>query len=314
MTPEELEQLKEANAFADPANVSLTPEGIVWDERTETPYRFVSAQVELAERLGIKAGPRMASAFEPCHQQDGAPCMVQGVACQLDVLGTRAASQQQTEAHLAVTHRALAAAQAFGARFDDVSTRWFTDNALIGAAERRAYENGLAGTGVILVAASIQLELVQQGLFLRGGLADGSLYLSEQFAYGNALVDAYALESGVAHYPRIVASAAIRGRLEREYMPEVLDVLLARDHDGLTFVSYLGLLLDPASDRDLRAVLARHRQAITSQISATEGIPRLAAKYGWVANYHDRFCRAHLPDEAKLLVDADHHGALRSWR
>lgn len=314
MTSEELDRLKEAGAFADPDDVDLTPEGAAWDRRTETPYRFVSAQIELAEGLDIAAGPRMAPAFEPFHQANGAPCMVKGVACQLDVLGTRAASQEQTEAHLAVTHRALATAQAFGTRFDDVSTRWFTDNALIGAAEGDGYESGLAGTGVILVAASTQLELAQQGLFLRGGLADGSLYLSEQFAYGSALVDAYALESGVAHYPRIVTSDGCHARLEGEFMPEVLDALLARDHDGLRFVSYLGLLLDPAGDRDALAVLARHREEVAKQLAATEGVARLSAKYGWVADYHDRFCRAHFPDDPKLLLDPDHGGTLRPWR
>jgi hypothetical protein len=313
MTADEFMRLREAGAFADADDVRLSPDGTVWDRRTETPYRFVAAQIELAASLGIEAGLRMATAFEPFHAHDGAPRMVRGVACQIDVLGTRATTQSQTETHLEVTHRALAKAQAFGASFDDVSARWFTDNALIGAACDND-PSQLTATGVVLVAAAIQLEFALQGLFLRGGMAEGSLYLTDHFAYGSALVDAYALEDQVAYYPRVITSAAIEPMLDVELLPDVLNALLARDHDRRVFISYLGMLLDPARAEDRLPILEGHRDAVRSQLDATAANDRLRSKYGWVANYHDRFCSTHEPGRTELLLDDAHEVPLRPWR
>jgi hypothetical protein len=51
--------------------------------------------------------------------------------------------------------------------------------------------------------------LTLHGLVARGGLAGGARFADQQFIYGQAVNDAYALKNTLAHYPRIVQDGAV---------------------------------------------------------------------------------------------------------
>lgn len=56
---------------------------------------------------------------------------------------------------------------------------------------------------------TLTFHLARGGVFIRGGLAYGELYHKSDICFGKALVEAVALESEVAIYPRIAISPNI---------------------------------------------------------------------------------------------------------
>jgi hypothetical protein len=73
------------------------------------------------------------------------------------------------------------------------------------------------------------------GMLVRGGVTIGKLYHSGGVVFGEALVDAYRLESRVAIYPRIAVSSCIYSRLPNRER-------IAQDTDGIWYLKYLSEL------------------------------------------------------------------------
>src|SRR5438105_1445070 len=73
------------------------------------------------------------------------------------------------------------------------------------------------------------------GMLVRGGVTIGKLYHSGGVVFGEALVDAYRLESRVAIYPRIAVSSRIYSHLPNRER-------IAQDTDGIWYLKYLSEL------------------------------------------------------------------------
>ncbi|MET0604102.1 MAG: hypothetical protein ABW167_19115 [Baekduia sp.] len=314
MTADELQLLKDAELFGDGEVIELSPEGAASDDRSQSPYRFNAKQVERARAMGIALEATLPEVYEPYHDVRGEAMLVPSVICQLDVLGTGAMTEARAQENVQITRRALQAAQDWGKRLpESVIARWFTDNAVIASAAAEPYED-LAITGVLLTAASMQLELTFDGLFSRGGIAVGDAYADETFVYGDAVVAAHELEDRVAHYPRIVIDGAAHEQLRTAALGDIVESLVAIDHDGLAFVSYLGQVLDDFDDEEESTEMLRdHRDQVAERLAEHAGNTRLSAKYGWVADYHDRFCRRHFGHMPDLLLDAADGSVLRDF-
>lgn len=82
------------------------------------------------------------------------------------------------------------------------------------------------------------------GMLVRGGVTIGRLYHSGGVVFGEALVDAYHLESRVAIYPRIAVSSRIYSRLPKRDR-------IAQDTDGIWYLKYLSEIVRgiPEADR-----------------------------------------------------------------
>ena len=82
------------------------------------------------------------------------------------------------------------------------------------------------------------------GMLARGGLTIGKLHHSGGVVFGEAMVDAYRLESRVAIYPRIAVSSRIYSILPKRER-------IAQDTDGIWYLKYLSELPReiPANDR-----------------------------------------------------------------
>jgi len=77
------------------------------------------------------------------------------------------------------------------------------------------------------------------GFLVRGGATIGKLYHARGVVFGEALVDAFRIESRTSIYPRVVLSSQIASRPKWvENQPEVV-----RDSDGLYHVDYFKMLL-----------------------------------------------------------------------
>ena len=72
-------------------------------------------------------------------------------------------------------------------------------------------------------------------MLVRGGVTIGKLHHSGGVVFGEAMVDAYRLESRVAIYPRVVVSSRIYTLLPNRER-------IAQDTDGIWYLKYLSEL------------------------------------------------------------------------
>ncbi|EFG85473.1 hypothetical protein F1645_13600 [Novacetimonas hansenii] len=142
-----------------------------------------------------------------------------------------------------------------------------------------------------------QAELVNQGIFIRGGLTAGKLYLRDNVLFGPAMIQAYDLESKFANYPRIVIDPitidALKtdARLRNEdHTPdeELKSVrkLLRRGDDGLHYVDYLYAFRDEMDEyEEFPAFLKRVKNHIVANATAASENLGILQKYLWAAKY-----------------------------
>jgi class 3 adenylate cyclase len=169
----------------------------------------------------------------------------------------------------------------------------------------------------------IQCSLAQTGIFVRGGIAIGSQYVSETTLFGTALVRAYLCEQR-AKNPRIVIddsfltywSGAIpkqdfhrpgkRGSKAAEY-PYV-----KRDRDGESYLDYMKVFEKGPSPEFVQEVLSgmeeshftrnadifirMHKRQIVKGAKEAQDISVLR-KYRWAARYHN----SHVKNEDDLI-------------
>jgi hypothetical protein len=183
----------------------------------------------------------------------------------------------------------------------------FTDNVVIGhpITGRGDAESELAH--LMSDLASLQLGFIlEAGLFIRGGVAIGELYMDDDIVYGVGLLDAIGSEK-VADSPRVVlhptAVQAIRQHF-RYYGPVARAPQarrLLRDEDGQVFVNYLAETWDDLGDTRNYDYLARHRDIVAARLHEHRRQPRVWSKYAWVARYHNYFCFSVPGGDAYLL-------------
>jgi hypothetical protein len=174
---------------------------------------------------------------------------------------------------------------------------YFSDN--VGVAMPIIDDDDDGGLSMVVgPVGQYQLELALGGRFVRGGITRGALYADHSFITGEALVSAVLLEKN-AIYPRIVIDQNCRdlAMMQIEQWAEVgaqfeirrLDPqqLLIRDGESVT-LSYLSLLLTN-EDWNVEVCLALHRDWVRQKLDQHKNSEKLAAKYRWVADYHDFF-------------------------
>jgi hypothetical protein len=136
---------------------------------------------------------------------------------------------------------------------------------------------------------------------MRGALTVGNVHVDEQMIFGPALIAAYELESHFATYPRIVIDPKVFKELARDPLlkkgghdlrteKKYLSSLLKRDADGLYFVDYLKGMIGEFDDPsyELEFVLY-HKKFIVAAAKGCTAMGSVAAKYLWLANYHNAF-------------------------
>lgn len=97
---------------------------------------------------------------------------------------------------------------------------------------------------LILSCQKLQMELLlmDNPILLRGGIARGSLFVSEDIIYGEGLTNAYLIESSVAIYPRIVFyKDLLKSNIPhcKEIDNEVIKFYCLEDDDELCMVNFL---------------------------------------------------------------------------
>jgi hypothetical protein len=83
--------------------------------------------------------------------------------------------------------------------------------------------------------AAIAAAAMRLGLLIRGGATIGQLYHSGNVVFGEAMVEAYQLESRVSKYPRISVSHKIYSRTNES--------IFIKDDNGITHLNYFSSMM-----------------------------------------------------------------------
>lgn len=142
---------------------------------------------------------------------------------------------------------------------------------------------------LILDVVHIQLDMMQKGILMRGGLTVGKLCHNDNIVYGPAMVEAYELETSAAIYPRVVVSEKVLEtavfNVSPQHTPEQelewVIGMLDKDTDGQLYVDFLSQGQE-ANDYDTYIdALTNIKKLIVDEISGNPR-PSVRMKYEWI--------------------------------
>lgn len=146
-----------------------------------------------------------------------------------------------------------------------------------------------------------QIELINLGVFVRGGLTVGKTYVGlkgQGPVFGPALARAYEIETDEAVFPRIVVDDAVleahrtdpRLRMDgNSYADEkgTINGLLAVGDDGTHYIDYLSQIGEFDGPEVYLGFLERHADLIRKGLEATKADRRTQRKFQWLVRYHN---------------------------
>jgi hypothetical protein len=157
---------------------------------------------------------------------------------------------------------------------------------------------------LLLSIDALSSNLLQKGIFARGGVAKGLVHHDEKIMFGEGFLDAYYLESEVAKYPRIVISREVFADarsfvLESEIFKTYFESRIIRADDGPAF---LHTLLDfemlnrlprsaSAPEAEQYALIQmgeQTRAALIDRLDKSMDQPSHYEKIKWVVDYWNR--------------------------
>ncbi|MEI7638417.1 MAG: hypothetical protein WCJ37_13995 [Syntrophus sp. (in: bacteria)] len=148
--------------------------------------------------------------------------------------------------------------------------------------------------------AFAQMELINQGVLMRGGMGYGDVCITDQnVVFGPAYIDAHNMESKYAIYPRIIISSDLMsGYFQNKIIHKNDDNLrdkynhisdlLRKGDDGIFYVDYATAIESKLRDKeDYLKFLRKHRILIIEGCNNNTGNRGFLNKYLWLATYHN---------------------------
>lgn len=149
----------------------------------------------------------------------------------------------------------------------------------------------------------MQGELINHGIFVRGGVSIGEVHFDDQTLFGPGFVRAYELESTYANFPRIVVDPALIQQLQKDKRLASNHNALAdefayisknirRESDGIYFIDYLRSFQTEIDEPDnIPVFLRKHKELIVQNVGGATQLNAVSAKYLWLAGYHNSVIR-----------------------
>jgi hypothetical protein len=187
--------------------------------------------------------------------------------------------------------------------YTPISVKTFSDNIIVAALAENL--SGEVYKSVLLsrfmeLAIKIQIEGCMNNRFYRGSIAQGSLYIDNDFVIGPALISAVRAEERLAVYPRVLVPADLLTEEAVKVLSRCAslsdDIGVMKDlADGLLFVDYLGFFnaCDPPTgelimSRNMTDMFAiTHRNIILFNMKQSQQNQHVYEKYEWLAYYHN---------------------------
>ncbi len=185
-----------------------------------------------------------------------------------------------------------------------------TDNIVIGYPIETGHGENEFGD-LITMISYYQASMALSGLFVRGAIVRGSLFMDDSIVYGKSIINAYQLESKYAVVPRIILSDEVYKLVQSHLKfysnprssPQYNHIYL--DNDNYAFLNYLSVL-DP--EYLYWNEVRKHRKYVEYFIRKYHDNPYILSKYTWIANYHNYFVRGYISDpnyNDKYLVNKE---------
>ena len=151
--------------------------------------------------------------------------------------------------------------------------------------------------------------LIQNDIYVRGGITVGEVIHDQNISWGPAFVEAYKLEEENAIYPRIIIDKKAIDRGKEIYACEFphdeggddLDDFIILDADGAYYLDYLSQWEEFEYMEDYLKWL-KHVRSITIENLNNSSLPKIKMKYVWFARYYNMVV-ARLPfaDKCELI-------------
>lgn len=223
----------------------------------------------------------------------------------LDVLGFSAYVQDKEgdeDAFLSIVKSLEYARESLtlGEELKLLKVKTFSDNIVIAV----KYTDGLEYFGSFLEFISgYQLAMIEHGFFCRGGLSLGDLVVDDNFIYGNALVEAYKLESEKALNPMVLISGGVIECARNSGHFYAVSSIMDKSGngyfvnlDGLYYLNYLRRTFIHFRDRQGDAaccldyrLLEKHKHHIRLNLANHKPGSGVYKKYAFLARYHNAF-------------------------
>jgi hypothetical protein len=148
-----------------------------------------------------------------------------------------------------------------------------------------------------------QYRLLHDGYFMRGGVVIDEICFEGLMVFGPAMNRAYRLESEFAVYPRIAIDPGVFVAHEKEPLlrndlhdaateHEYFRACVRKDTDGIYFVDYLRGMVTEFDEEGMEFdFFMMHKKRILEGAGKHQELNKVAAKYLWLATYHNGFMR-----------------------
>lgn len=170
----------------------------------------------------------------------------------IDILGSSKAILKDSQSSLEIMYSTYEESlNDFKKIFDDKTikpkVKIFSDNIVVAVSCPKGLEEP-AFLAVEMMSAVIQVNFLKKKYLTRGGITIGDYFCDELMVWGNALVNAYNLESNIAFYPRVVIDPSLIGELKLadEKKKSNCKKWIRQDKDSFFYIDYLNNCLQNA--------------------------------------------------------------------
>ncbi|MDD1505398.1 hypothetical protein PVA17_22000 [Lysinibacillus sp. CNPSo 3705] len=145
---------------------------------------------------------------------------------------------------------------------------------------------------LLLDIIHIQLDMMNAGILVRGGVTVGKLYHSDGVVYGPAMNEAYQIESKYAIYPRVVVEkkVIIEGVKNSLHDPllelEYIKGLIKEDEDHQFFIDYISQWQEIDDEESYLYALDVTKDLVVNEIQKQTN-PNILLKYNWLKRYYN---------------------------
>lgn len=163
---------------------------------------------------------------------------------------------------------------------------------------------------ILIDLVHLQLDLLQQGILVRGGIAKGKVRHVQEMVFGPAMVAAYDLESKYAVYPRIIVEKEVVDWEKDNYRKQLygsnsdindLEDLLKRDeYNDVYYIDILRQRQEVDYFDDFIAML--HKVHSTIMDGLNNNSKTVVMKYIWLKNYFNDVITSSYPDLINSLL------------
>jgi len=145
---------------------------------------------------------------------------------------------------------------------------------------------------MLFALANIQFQLATEGISLRGGLATGLHYESDNIIFSQGLIKAYKLEKNATN-PRIIIDDALLGMIKKH---QSCNRFIKKAPDGYYFIDYIESIFSfTLKEEWIYSALLKHKKETMRQIFLNINKIEVVEKYRWVVEYHNYKITKKLP-------------------